>query len=99
MTIGQRRAVLVAKRDKGQLDAAEVEEAGRLDSDLAASNRVLLTFLKQQEKDFAPDSAVAKRAGDLREEAVGVQKALQKLGPDVVAIYTLVMPENISRCW
>ena len=94
VTIGQRRAALVAKRDKGQLDAAEVEEAGRLDGDLAASNRVLLTFLKQQEKDFAPDSAVAKRAGDLREEAVGVQKALQKLGPDVVAIYTLVTPNQ-----
>jgi len=95
VTIGQQRsALLAAKRDKGQLDAAEVEQSARLDSDLAASNRVLLTFLQQQEKDFAPDSAVAKRAGDLREEAAGLQKALQKLGPDVVAIYTLVMPDK-----
>jgi len=94
VTIGQQRAALVAKRDKGQLGAADVEQAARLDGDLAAANRVLLTFLQQQEKDFAPSSTVAKRTGELREEASGVQKALPALGMDVVAIYTLVMPDK-----
>ena len=94
VTLGQQRAALVAKRDKGQLGAAEVEQAAKLDSDLATANRVLLTFLQQQQKDFAPGSAVAKRTGEFSEEAAGVQKALQKLGPDAVAIYTLVMPDR-----
>jgi CHAT domain-containing protein len=54
---------------------------------------VLLTFLREQEKDFGPGSGVAKRLDEFR-EAEGVQDGLQKLGPDVVAIYTLVMPDK-----
>jgi tetratricopeptide (TPR) repeat protein len=94
VALGQQRAALVAKRDQGQpLSAAEVAEAGRLDSDLAAAKTVLLRFLEEQEKTFAPDSALARRTEEFR-EAEGVQDVLQKLGPDVVAIYTLVMPDK-----
>ena len=94
VSLGQQKAALVDKRTKGPLSATESEQAVRLDADLAATNRVLLRFLQEQEKDFSPTSAVTKRVGAFRDEAAGVQKALRQMGPDVVAIYTLVMPDK-----
>jgi CHAT domain-containing protein/Tfp pilus assembly protein PilF len=94
VTLGQQKAALVDKRNKGSLTLTEAEQVARLDGDLAAANRVLLRYLYEQEKDFAPSSAVAKRTGEFREEAAGVQNALRQMGPDVVAIYTLVMPDK-----
>jgi CHAT domain-containing protein len=94
VTLGQQKAALVDKKNQGPLSAPEAEQAARLDGDLAVANRVLLRYLQEQESDFAPSSAVAKRTGDFREQAAGVQKALRQMGPDVVAIYTLVMPDK-----
>ena len=94
VTLGQQKAALVDKRNQGPLSTAEAEQAARLDSDLAAANRVLLRYLQEEEKDFTPASAVARRTGEFREEAVSVQEALRQMSSDVVAIYTLVMPDK-----
>jgi tetratricopeptide (TPR) repeat protein len=92
---GQDKAALVETATKQALSAEEVERSRQLDGDLAAANTVLQKFLEEQEKTFAPDSATAKRMVELR-ESEGLQDALQALGPDVVAIYTLVLPDRYT---
>jgi CHAT domain-containing protein/Flp pilus assembly protein TadD len=95
VTLGQQQTALVDKqKDKGQLDPAEATQLDRFDKDLAAANRVLLRFLQEQEKAFAPGSALAKSTAKFSEEAAGVQKVLRQMGPDVAAIYTLVTPDK-----
>src|SRR5581483_10004480 len=92
---GQAKSALVAKAAKEALSADDVERSKQLDSELAASNTVLLRFLDEEEKAFAANSGPAKRVSDLR-ETEGLQDTLQALGPDVVAIYTLVLPERYT---
>jgi CHAT domain-containing protein len=92
--MGQREAALAAKKVPGtELTPAELGEYKRLDDDLAAANTVLLKFFEQQQKAFALDSAQGARIHDFKEDQ-GLQDSLQKLGPDVVAIYTLVTPDK-----
>ena len=92
---GATKSALVAKAAKTALSAAESEQAQQLDRDLSAANTVLLRFFAEEEKTFAANSAAAKRVGELR-ESEGLQDALQELGPDVVAIYTLVLPDKYT---
>ncbi|MGD0437184.1 MAG: CHAT domain-containing protein [Bryobacteraceae bacterium] len=90
---GQAKSALVAKAAKTALSDAEVSRSLQLDRDLAAANTVLLRFFDEQEEKFAVNSASAKQIEELR-ESEGLQDALQALGPDVVAIYTLVLPDK-----
>jgi CHAT domain-containing protein len=87
--------LLVAKAGKTALSAEESQQSEQLDRDLAASNTVLLRYFAEEEKSFARGSAAAKRVGELR-ESEGLQDTLQTLGPDVVAIYTLVLPDRYT---
>jgi CHAT domain-containing protein len=82
--LGEQRAALLAKNEPAP---------AALDADLEAANTVLRKFIDEQAKAFAPDSAGARRVEDLK-EAEGLQDAIAKLGPGVVAIYTLVGPEK-----
>ena len=95
VSYGQAKSALVAKAAKTALSAAESEESQQLDRDLSAANTVLLRFFAEAEKTLAEGSAPAKRVGELR-ESEGLQDALQALGPDVVAIYTLVLPDRYT---
>ncbi len=88
---GQAKSALVAKAAKTPLNAAEAAQAQQLDRDLSAASTVLLRYFDEEERSFAANSAAAKRVGELR-ESEGLQETLQALGPDVVAIYTLVLP-------
>lgn len=90
VVLGKQRATLSAKTD---LSTAELDESKRLDQDLEAANTVLLRFFDEEQKTFAPDSGLSKRVDEFK-EAEGLQDALEKLGPDVVAIYTLVTPDK-----
>ena len=91
--IGQRKAELLAKRSRSELSSDELAESGHLDADLDVANTVLNHFLTEEEKAFAPGTALAKQTADLR-QATGVQKTLQKLGPSSVAIYTLAADDR-----
>lgn len=90
---GQRRAELLAKRQQGALSPDEQLEAQKLGADLAAANIVLNRFLTEQETTFAPESAIATQVHDFR-KAASIQSKLQQFGPDVVAIYTLVVEDK-----
>jgi CHAT domain-containing protein len=91
VTLGQRRAALEAKKSGGAaLTADEQKEEAQLRNDLTNATLVLQRFIAEEEKSLAPDSEQAKEIKD----AAGLRDALQKLGPDVVAIYTLVTPEK-----
>ena len=92
---GEAKSALVAKAAQMALSGAESERSQQLDRDLAASNTVLLRYFAEEEKTFAANSAAAKRVDELR-ESEGLQDALQSLGPDVVAIYTLVLPDRYT---
>ena len=92
---GEAKSALVAKAAKTALNAEESQQSQQLDRDLAASNTVLLRYFAEEEKSFAANSAAAKRVGELR-ESEGLQDALQALGADVVAIYTLVLPDRYT---
>jgi CHAT domain-containing protein len=95
VSYGEAKSALVAKAAKTALSGAESERSRQLDRDLSAANTVLLRFFAEQEKTFAANSAAAKRVGELR-ESEGLQDTLQALGPDVVAIYTLVLPDRYT---
>jgi len=92
---GEAKSALVAKAAKTPLTRAESERDQQLDRDLSAANSVLLRFFAEEKKTFAANSAAAKRVGELR-ESEGLQDTLQTLGPDVVAIYTLVLPDRYT---
>ncbi len=92
-TLGRQKAAILAKASKAALTPAEKEESARVDNDLKAANIVLLRYFGELEKSFGASSAAARRTEEFR-EAAGVQSALRKLGPDVVAIYTLVAPDR-----
>lgn len=93
VVLGQQKSALLTKSDKASLTADELAESTRLDRDLDAANTVLRRFFDDQEKAFAADSGLAKRVQEFK-DAEGLQDTLQKLGPDVVAIYTLVTPDK-----
>ncbi len=93
VALGQRKAELVAKVDQAPLSTAELQEENRLDADLKSANAVLQRFFEEEQKSIPANSAQASRVQELK-EAEGLQDALQKLGPDVVAIYTLVTPDK-----
>jgi len=92
---GEAKSALVAKSAKTALNGEESARVQQLDRDLSAANTILLRFFDEEEKTFAANSAAAKRVGELR-ESEGLQDALQALGPDVVAIYTLVVPDKYT---
>ena len=92
---GEAKSAFVAKAAKTPLNTAEAEQSQQLDRDLSDANTVLLRYFDEEEKSFAANSAAAKRVGDLR-ESEGLQDALQALGSDVVAIYTLVLPDKYT---
>jgi CHAT domain-containing protein/Tfp pilus assembly protein PilF len=94
IALGQQEAGLMAKRDKSGLSPAEVEQSARLSRDLADANATLLRYLREQQSTLAPNLALAKQIGGVPEVAGGIQKALRRMPPDVVAIYTLVMPDK-----
>ena len=94
VALGQKKAALLAKRKREALSAAELEEFNKIEGDLGAANAVLRKFLEEQQKTFAADSAGAKRVVDLKNAGARLQSELAQLGPDVVAIYTLVMPDQ-----
>jgi CHAT domain-containing protein/tetratricopeptide (TPR) repeat protein len=93
--LGQRKTALLAKvgRDHVPLSPAELQEENRLNDDLKAAKAVLLKYFEELQKSFPSDSALARRVTDFKDTA-GLQDKLQKLGPDVVAIYTLVTPDK-----
>jgi len=93
IAIGQKKAALIAKSESTALSDEERAQSDRLDSDLGAANLVLQRFFDEEEKTLASDSGTARRVAELR-EAEGVQGSLAELGPDVVAIYTLVTPDK-----
>jgi CHAT domain-containing protein len=95
VSYGQSKSTLIAKAAKGPLSTAESEQSRQLDGELAAANTVLLRFFSDEEKNFTANSGAAKRVGELR-ESEGLQDALQTMGPDVVAIYTLVLPNKYT---
>ena len=78
----------LAKRKQGALSAAEITESQNLDTNLTAANTVVNRFLAEEERAFAPGTALAKEVVDLK-QAESVQRSLQKLGPKAVATYTL----------
>lgn len=92
---GEAKSALVAKAAKTPLNSEESQRSQQLDRDLAASNTVLLRFFDEEQKSFAAGSAGAKRVGELR-ASDSLQDELQALGPDVVAIYTLVLPDRYT---
>ncbi|HEY4360690.1 MAG TPA: tetratricopeptide repeat protein [Bryobacteraceae bacterium] len=94
VALGQKKAALLAKRRREALGPAELEEFNKIEGDLSAANAVLRRFLEEQQKTFAADSAGAKRVVDLKNAGARLQSELTQLGPDVVAIYTLVMPDQ-----
>ena len=55
---------------------------------------MLRRFLEEQQKSFAADSAGGKRIADFKNAGARLQGELAQQGPDVVAIYTLVMPDK-----
>ena len=93
VVIGKRQVELLAKSNASSLTDSELAESHRLEHDLEAANIVLQRFFDDQQKEFAPDSGRSKRVDEIK-EAEGLQDALQKLGPGVVAIYTLVTPDK-----
>ncbi|MGD0938771.1 MAG: tetratricopeptide repeat protein [Terracidiphilus sp.] len=93
VTLGKRKSELIAKHGQSGLNAAESEELTRLDHDLTAANTVLQRYFEDEEKVFAADSGLINRMEEFK-GAQDLQGALQKLGPDVVAIYTLVTPDK-----
>jgi CHAT domain-containing protein/lipopolysaccharide biosynthesis regulator YciM len=93
ITLGQQKASLMAKRDKEPLSAEETQEATRLDGELVAANHVLKRFWDEQNKALAA-KPTTDRSGDLIEKSSGVQKVLRAMGPGVVAIYTVVTPDQ-----
>jgi CHAT domain-containing protein len=92
---GQAKSALVAKAAKSPLTGEEQQRSRQLDSDLAAASAVLLRFFLEQEKTVTGSSGSAQRIEDLK-ESEGLQDTLRLLGPDVVAIYTLVLPEKYT---
>jgi CHAT domain-containing protein/Flp pilus assembly protein TadD len=93
VTMGDRKTVLLAKRRQGELTSDDIAELDKLETDLSAATILLNRFLAEQEKAFAPGSALSKQIGDFR-RAASVQTSLQKLGPKTVAIYTLVAEDK-----
>jgi tetratricopeptide (TPR) repeat protein/CHAT domain-containing protein len=92
---GQAKSALVAKAATAALNDAEADRSRQLDLDLAAASTVLLKYFDEEEKTLAANSAAATRMRELR-ESEGLQDTLQALGPDVVAIYTLVLPDKYT---
>jgi CHAT domain-containing protein/tetratricopeptide (TPR) repeat protein len=92
VVLGQRQAALLAKKAQGLTDA-ELEESKQLTSQLGQAGLVLHRFFDEQEKHFDKNSSLARRIADFR-EAEALQDTLQDLGPDEVAIYTLVAPHQ-----
>ncbi len=95
VSYGADKSALVAKSAKEPLSGEESERSKQLDQELSAANTVLLRFFAEEEKALAADTAAVKRVGELR-ESEGLQDALQTLGRDVVAIYTLVLPDRYT---
>ena len=93
---GAAQSALVAKAAKTPLSAGESEQSRQLDRDLSAANTVLRLYFDQEEKAFAANSAAAKSVHDELRDTPGVQRALRTLGPGVVAIYTLVLPDKYT---
>jgi CHAT domain-containing protein len=93
---GAAKSALVAKAAKTPLSAAESEQSQQLDRDLSAANTVLRLYFDEEENAFAANSAAAKSVHDELRDSPGVQRALRTLGPDVVAIYTLVLPDKYT---
>jgi CHAT domain-containing protein/Tfp pilus assembly protein PilF len=90
--LGERQAALLAKKAQGLTDA-ELDESKQLRSQLDEAGLVLHRFLDEQEKHFDKESNPARRIADFK-DAEALQETLQDLGPDVVAIYTLVAPHK-----
>ena len=87
--IGQKKAALLALSDERPLTDAEAAKSQEYDRDLADANTVVQRFLEEEGKSIAANAARPDRLEQLR-RAPGIQDQLAKLGPDVVAIYTLV---------
>ena len=96
VTLGQQLAALQTKKDenKAQWTAADAEQEARLNGQLDAANGVFERFLKEVGKPLAGSSAAARSVDKASDESQGIQEALQHMRPDVVAIYTLVMPDK-----
>jgi CHAT domain-containing protein len=95
VTEGQKKSALVAKAARAPLDSADAALSEQLDRDLSAANTVLLRYFDEEGKAFAAASGTARRLSDLR-ESEGLQDTLQALGPDVAAIYTLILPDRYT---
>ena len=96
VTLGQQLAVLQVKKDKnkGTLEAADAQEEARLNTQLDAANGVFERFIKEVGKPLAGVTAAAQSVDSASNKSQGMQEKLQHLGPDVVAIYTLVLPDR-----
>ena len=93
---GAAKSALVAKAAKTPLSAAESEQSQQLDKDLAAANTVLRLYFAEEEKAFAANSAAARSVHEEQRDTAGLQRTLRTLGADVVAIYTLVLPDKYT---
>ena len=93
VVLGQQKSALISKSDRTPLTAVELDKSNSIDHDLDAANTVLHRYFEEQQKAFPADSSLAKRIEEFK-EAEGLQDVLQKLGPGVVAIYTLVTPDK-----
>jgi CHAT domain-containing protein/tetratricopeptide (TPR) repeat protein len=89
-------AALDAKSAMTPLSDAEQDQFKKLALDLEAANKVLRRYFDEEEKAFAASSAAAKSAHELIRDSGALQKTLRTLGPDVVAIYTLVLPDKYT---
>ena len=86
--IGQKKLALDSK-------GTDPQEAARMEADLRDANMALNRYLEELEK--YPAFAARSRAADRIVEdknTVDLQEDAVALGPDVVAIYTLVMPDK-----
>jgi CHAT domain-containing protein/tetratricopeptide (TPR) repeat protein len=84
---GRRYQQLNAKRSPSEAERAELAAVER---DLETGNRAFQEFLRRLAQHFAAPSAAASTNLLQIKEAEGLQRTLEALGHDAVAIYTLV---------
>jgi CHAT domain-containing protein/Tfp pilus assembly protein PilF len=88
---GQRLAPLLAKAESAApLTPEETELRRRLTGELSSANLLFVRYFEEVQNSFPPRTA---RIFDLK-DADALQSTLRSLGPDVVAIYTLVLPDR-----
>ena len=89
---GQVKSALLAKSKTVALTAAENRQLDLLRDDLEPAGTVLFKYLDELQNTFAANPVAAKQVRDL--QSARLQSVLLSLGRDVVAIYTLMLPDR-----